>query len=96
MSSYDVPVVVNSDAALEKVNYLKALQDVILDLESRGFVPDAEKRPPPLPKQEAAAVVEDARVRALETDLACARERSVEEGVGKNDSWIDYRMMDNI
>ena len=79
VSRLDVLVVVNRDAAAEKAEYLEALQNVILDLESRGFVPDAEKRPPPPPKREAAAAVEDARVRALETDLTHARERSVVE-----------------
>ena len=79
VSSHDVLVVVNRDAALEKAKYLEALQNVIWDLESRGFVPDTEKRPPPPPKREAAATFEDARVCALETDLTHARERSVME-----------------
>ena len=70
VSSHDVLVVVSRDAALE---------NVISDLESRGFIPDTEKRPPPPPKREAAAAFEDARVRALETDLTHARERSVME-----------------
>ena len=88
VSSHDVPVVVYSEAAMEKSDYLKALQDVISDLESRGFMLDAEKRPPPPPKREAAAVVDDARVRALETDLTCAREWSVKERVGGK-CWVD-------
>ena len=76
MSCHLVIVVIYRDAALEKSKYLDSLRNVISDLEARGFEPNADLPPPPK-REGAAGGVEDTRMRALETDLVHARERSV-------------------